>query len=216
MCQPAHLHTFAGEYICSCPLPFPHRWAFTLIIISSYTANLAAFLTVQRMEVPIESVDDLADQTAIEYGTMHGGSTMTFFQVRSYTHCCICHIVYPPKSSLTYIHTVCRHRLTSEHMEVNGSSVISYQLSFSSSSCPLCLPPLTTGFICFLSLFCHNHSISFSSGRWGTVQVPRYPLSSFEIWPQREKEKDTEQEKKRVLEGRETVKDDIGRREERY
>ncbi|KAK7939903.1 hypothetical protein WMY93_003229 [Mugilogobius chulae] len=27
-------------------------WAFTLIIISSYTANLAAFLTVQRMEVP--------------------------------------------------------------------------------------------------------------------------------------------------------------------
>uniref|UniRef100_A0A8C5CYQ4 Glutamate receptor n=1 Tax=Gadus morhua TaxID=8049 RepID=A0A8C5CYQ4_GADMO len=56
-------------------------WAFTLIIISSYTANLAAFLTVQRMEVPIESVDDLADQTAIEYGTMHGGSTMTFFQV---------------------------------------------------------------------------------------------------------------------------------------
>uniref|UniRef100_A0A6Q2WV32 Glutamate receptor n=1 Tax=Esox lucius TaxID=8010 RepID=A0A6Q2WV32_ESOLU len=57
-------------------------WAFTLIIISSYTANLAAFLTVQRMEVPIESVDDLADQTAIEYGTMHGGSTMTFFQVK--------------------------------------------------------------------------------------------------------------------------------------
>ncbi|XP_053503645.1 glutamate receptor ionotropic, kainate 4-like [Ictalurus furcatus] len=59
-------------------------WAFTLIIISSYTANLAAFLTVQRMDVPIESVDDLADQTAIEYGTMHGGSTMTFFQNSRY------------------------------------------------------------------------------------------------------------------------------------
>uniref|UniRef100_A0A3Q4N3W1 Glutamate receptor n=1 Tax=Neolamprologus brichardi TaxID=32507 RepID=A0A3Q4N3W1_NEOBR len=57
-------------------------WAFTLIIISSYTANLAAFLTVQRMEVPIESPDDLADQTNIEYGTIHGGSTMTFFMVR--------------------------------------------------------------------------------------------------------------------------------------
>ncbi len=64
-------------------LIYRSRWAFTLIIVSSYTANLAAFLTVQRMEVPIESVDDLADQTAIEYGTMHGGSTMTFFQVRS-------------------------------------------------------------------------------------------------------------------------------------
>lgn len=57
------------------------RWAFTLIIISSYTANLAAFLTVQRMEAPIESPDDLADQTNIEYGTIHGGSTMTFFMV---------------------------------------------------------------------------------------------------------------------------------------
>lgn len=57
------------------------RWAFTLIIISSYTANLAAFLTVQRMEVPVESADDLADQTNIEYGTIHAGSTMTFFQV---------------------------------------------------------------------------------------------------------------------------------------
>lgn len=59
----------------------PPRWAFTLIIISSYTANLAAFLTVQRMEVPVESADDLADQTNIEYGTIHAGSTMTFFQV---------------------------------------------------------------------------------------------------------------------------------------
>uniref|UniRef100_A0A3Q2W252 Glutamate receptor n=1 Tax=Haplochromis burtoni TaxID=8153 RepID=A0A3Q2W252_HAPBU len=57
-------------------------WAFTLIIISSYTANLAAFLTVQRMEAPIESPDDLADQTNIQYGTIHGGSTMTFFMVR--------------------------------------------------------------------------------------------------------------------------------------
>ncbi|CAB1316676.1 unnamed protein product, partial [Coregonus sp. 'balchen'] len=59
-------------------------WFFTLIIVSSYTANLAAFLTVQRMEVPIESVDDLADQTIIEYGTMQGGSTMTFFQNSQY------------------------------------------------------------------------------------------------------------------------------------
>uniref|UniRef100_A0AAY4DNF8 Glutamate receptor n=1 Tax=Denticeps clupeoides TaxID=299321 RepID=A0AAY4DNF8_9TELE len=61
-------------------------WAFTLIIISSYTANLAAFLTVQRMEVPIESADDLADQTNIQYGTIQGGSTMTFFMV----HYCLC------------------------------------------------------------------------------------------------------------------------------
>ncbi|KAG7239675.1 hypothetical protein INR49_028611 [Caranx melampygus] len=43
-------------------------WFFTLIIISSYTANLAAFLTVERMESPIDSADDLAKQTKILYG----------------------------------------------------------------------------------------------------------------------------------------------------
>ncbi|XP_058136326.1 glutamate receptor ionotropic, kainate 5 isoform X5 [Dasypus novemcinctus] len=68
----------------SCVLFLAARWAFTLIIISSYTANLAAFLTVQRMEVPVESADDLADQTNIEYGTIHAGSTMTFFQNSRY------------------------------------------------------------------------------------------------------------------------------------
>lgn len=55
-------------------------WFFTLIIISSYTANLAAFLTVERMITPIESAADLADQTDISYGTLEGGSTMTFFR----------------------------------------------------------------------------------------------------------------------------------------
>nr|XP_015833571.1 PREDICTED: glutamate receptor ionotropic, kainate 2 isoform X1 [Tribolium castaneum] len=55
-------------------------WFFTLIIISSYTANLAAFLTVERMITPIESAQDLADQTDIAYGTLEGGSTMTFFR----------------------------------------------------------------------------------------------------------------------------------------
>ena len=52
-------------------------WFFTLIIISSYTANLAAFLTVERMQSPIESADDLAKQTEIKYGTVEGGSTMS-------------------------------------------------------------------------------------------------------------------------------------------
>ena len=55
-------------------------WFFTLIIISSYTANLAAFLTVERMATPIENADDLADQSLIQYGTLLSGSTMTFFR----------------------------------------------------------------------------------------------------------------------------------------
>ena len=56
-------------------------WFFTLILISSYTANLAAFLTVDRVITPIESVEDLASQTKIKYGALEGGSTMTFFRV---------------------------------------------------------------------------------------------------------------------------------------
>jgi len=58
-------------------------WFFTLIIISSYTANLAAFLTVERMVSPIESAEDLSQQTKILYGTIHGGSTYMFFRVRT-------------------------------------------------------------------------------------------------------------------------------------
>lgn len=58
-------------------------WFFTLIIISSYTANLAAFLTVERMVSPIESAEDLAKQTEIAYGTLDGGSTKEFFRVRA-------------------------------------------------------------------------------------------------------------------------------------
>jgi hypothetical protein len=56
-------------------------WFFTLIVISSYTANLAAFLTVERMETPINSADDLAKQTDVEYGALKHSSTQEFFMV---------------------------------------------------------------------------------------------------------------------------------------
>lgn len=63
-------------------------WFFTLIIISSYTANLAAFLTVERMVSPIESAEDLAKQTEIAYGTLDSGSTKEFFRV-CFLLCCL-------------------------------------------------------------------------------------------------------------------------------
>ncbi|KAL6727353.1 hypothetical protein Aduo_009239 [Ancylostoma duodenale] len=55
-------------------------WFFTLIIVSSYTANLAAFLTLEKMTPPIESVEDLANQNKILYGVVKGGSTAAFFE----------------------------------------------------------------------------------------------------------------------------------------
>jgi len=55
-------------------------WFFTLIMISSYTANLAAFLTVERMDSPITNVEDLAKQTKIKYGCLGSGSSRSFFR----------------------------------------------------------------------------------------------------------------------------------------
>ncbi|CAL1681831.1 unnamed protein product [Lasius platythorax] len=60
-------------------------WFFTLIMISSYTANLAAFLTVDKMDTPIKGVEDLAKQTKIKYGSIDGGSTAAFFRDSNYS-----------------------------------------------------------------------------------------------------------------------------------
>ena len=56
-------------------------YLFTLIMVSSYTANLAASLTAENLNTPIEEVEDLANQVEIKYGCMGGGSTSNFFKV---------------------------------------------------------------------------------------------------------------------------------------
>lgn len=58
---------------------------FTLILISSYTANFAAFLTASRMQSPIESAEDLSKQTKIDYGCKEGGSTQAFFATSNHS-----------------------------------------------------------------------------------------------------------------------------------
>lgn len=58
-------------------------WFFTLIMISSYTANLAAFLTVEQFESPFKSAREMADQSKVKYGCVTGGSTYNFFQFSS-------------------------------------------------------------------------------------------------------------------------------------
>ncbi|XP_018327272.1 ionotropic receptor 25a [Agrilus planipennis] len=55
-------------------------WLFGFIIIASYTANLAAFLTVSRLDTPIESLDDLSKQYKIQYAPTKDSSTMTYFE----------------------------------------------------------------------------------------------------------------------------------------
>lgn len=50
---------------------------------ATYTANLASFLIVQRFQTPVQSVEDLARQTKIEYGIPGNGQTQTYFQTSS-------------------------------------------------------------------------------------------------------------------------------------
>ncbi|XP_075752069.1 glutamate receptor ionotropic, kainate 3-like [Rhipicephalus microplus] len=55
-------------------------WLFSFVLVSSYTANLASFLTRERLRSPIESVEDLAKQTEVLYGCVRFGSTQAFFK----------------------------------------------------------------------------------------------------------------------------------------
>uniref|UniRef100_A0A7N8YRA8 Glutamate receptor n=1 Tax=Mastacembelus armatus TaxID=205130 RepID=A0A7N8YRA8_9TELE len=98
-------------------------WFFTLIIISSYTANLAAFLTVERMDSPVDSADDIAKQTKIEYGVVKDGATMSFFKVQ-HKHFSIMN--KPSTSLVKSIEDGIQRVLKSDYALIMESSTIDY------------------------------------------------------------------------------------------
>ena len=55
-------------------------WFAILLLVSTYTANLAAFLTIKRFSSPIKSIEDLAGQTTIPYGTVSNSQPQAFFE----------------------------------------------------------------------------------------------------------------------------------------
>ncbi|RDD40176.1 Glutamate receptor ionotropic, kainate 1 [Trichoplax sp. H2] len=55
-------------------------WFASCILIASYTANLAAFLTVDQLKSDIDSLAKLVSQNAIRYGTLEGSSLDTFIR----------------------------------------------------------------------------------------------------------------------------------------
>uniref|UniRef100_A0A8C6YF01 Glutamate receptor n=1 Tax=Naja naja TaxID=35670 RepID=A0A8C6YF01_NAJNA len=57
-------------------------WLFTLIVCSSYTANLAAFLTVNRMDNPIRTFQDLSKQMDVSYGTVRDSAVYEYFKAK--------------------------------------------------------------------------------------------------------------------------------------
>lgn len=63
-------------------------WFFTLIMVSSYTANLAAFLVAENKVAIIENVEDFKacglpgqPKCKATFGAKKGGSTLNFFRV---------------------------------------------------------------------------------------------------------------------------------------
>ncbi|KAL2082902.1 hypothetical protein ACEWY4_020675 [Coilia grayii] len=57
-------------------------WLFTLIVCSSYTANLAAYLTVSRMDNAVRTFQDLSKQMDLSYGTVRDSAVFEYFRVK--------------------------------------------------------------------------------------------------------------------------------------
>ncbi|XP_029561697.1 glutamate receptor ionotropic, delta-1 isoform X1 [Salmo trutta] len=55
-------------------------WLFTLIVCSSYTANLAAYLTVSRMDTTVRTFQDLSRQMDVSYGTVRDSAVYDYFK----------------------------------------------------------------------------------------------------------------------------------------
>ncbi|XP_041370921.1 ionotropic receptor 25a-like [Gigantopelta aegis] len=55
-------------------------WLFGFIIIATYTANLAAFLTVSRLVTQVKSLDDLSKQFKVKYAPMNGSNAQIYFK----------------------------------------------------------------------------------------------------------------------------------------
>lgn len=55
-------------------------WLFVVLMLATFTANLAAFLTVERMITPIQSLEQLSRQSRINYTTVKNSDTYQYFR----------------------------------------------------------------------------------------------------------------------------------------
>ncbi|XP_075214966.1 ionotropic receptor 25a-like [Lycorma delicatula] len=55
-------------------------WLFVVLMLATFTANLAAFLTVERMQSPVQSLDQLARQSRINYTVVENSDAQKYFQ----------------------------------------------------------------------------------------------------------------------------------------
>lgn len=55
-------------------------WLFVVLMLATFTANLAAFLTVERMQSPVQSLDQLSRQSRINYTVVKNSDTHQYFR----------------------------------------------------------------------------------------------------------------------------------------
>jgi len=55
-------------------------WLFVVLMLATFTANLAAFLTVERMQTPVQSLDQLSRQSRINYTVVKNSDTHEYFR----------------------------------------------------------------------------------------------------------------------------------------
>ena len=77
-----YMHVLGSEYH---PLSFASRtivvtwWFIVLVLILSYTAQLAASRTTESISREINSINDLTDQDYVQYGTVNSSEVEQFF-----------------------------------------------------------------------------------------------------------------------------------------
>ncbi|XP_046753834.1 ionotropic receptor 25a isoform X1 [Diprion similis] len=54
-------------------------WLFVVLMLATFTANLAAFLTVERMQSPVQSLEQLARQSRINYTVLANSHVHQYF-----------------------------------------------------------------------------------------------------------------------------------------
>ena len=74
------LFCFKNEMFCqlSGRLTSVTWWLGTVIIVATYTANLASLLTASRSQKSINSIEDLGSQTKIKYGKNDNDKMFSF------------------------------------------------------------------------------------------------------------------------------------------
>ena len=55
-------------------------WLFVVLMLATFTANLAAFLTVERMQTTVQGLEELAQQSKINYTVVKGSPYYEYFQ----------------------------------------------------------------------------------------------------------------------------------------